>query len=110
MLHGRNAQGKTNLLEAVHLACTGRSLRSAQDAEMIRLGCEAAQIVTEVETQMRVTVSGRFDLVADLNGTAGTPTEGELTWLIAAYTSTSAVRRAPGVLRPDGLAAHSRKR
>jgi len=67
MLHGRNAQGKTNLLEAVHLACTGRSLRSAQDAEMIRLGCEAAQIVTEVETQTR----GRVELEVHLAPSGG---------------------------------------
>ena len=33
---GRNAQGKTNLLEAIHVLCTGRSHRTARDKEMIR--------------------------------------------------------------------------
>jgi len=32
---GENAQGKTNLLEAVHLLCTGRSHRTNHDREMI---------------------------------------------------------------------------
>ena len=33
---GENAQGKTNLLEAVYLLATTRSLRAASDAELIR--------------------------------------------------------------------------
>lgn len=32
---GKNAQGKTNLLEAIHVLCTGRSHRTRQDREMI---------------------------------------------------------------------------
>ena len=32
---GENAQGKTNLLEAVHLLCTGRSHRTSHDRDMI---------------------------------------------------------------------------
>lgn len=32
---GGNAQGKSNLLEAIYLLCTGRSLRAATDAELI---------------------------------------------------------------------------
>lgn len=33
---GENGAGKTNLLEAVHLCCLGRSHRTAFDREMIR--------------------------------------------------------------------------
>ena len=40
---GRNAQGKTNLLEAIHLCCTGRSHRTSRDEELIRFGCSAAK-------------------------------------------------------------------
>jgi len=35
LLHGANAQGKTNLLEAVYLCCTGRSHRTSHDTELI---------------------------------------------------------------------------
>ena len=33
---GENAQGKTNILEAVHICCLGKSHRTARDAEMVR--------------------------------------------------------------------------
>lgn len=35
VIHGLNAQGKTNLLEAVYLLVTGRSFRTNNDSEMI---------------------------------------------------------------------------
>ncbi len=38
---GDNAQGKSNLLEAVALLATGKSVRAGQDAEMIGWGQEA---------------------------------------------------------------------
>ena len=41
---GNNAQGKTNVLEAVFLACTTKSHRGSRDREMIRLGTEEAHI------------------------------------------------------------------
>jgi DNA replication and repair protein RecF len=51
---GRNAQGKTNLLEAVHLLSTTRSPRTSGDAELInwdafRDGPPVARIVAEAE-------------------------------------------------------------
>ncbi|MBQ7487420.1 MAG: DNA replication/repair protein RecF [Clostridia bacterium] len=33
---GSNAQGKTNIIEALHLCCVGRRLRTSRDEEMIR--------------------------------------------------------------------------
>lgn len=36
VLRGRNAQGKTNLLEAVYVCATGRSFRTAAPREMLR--------------------------------------------------------------------------
>ena len=36
VLHGANAQGKTGVLEAVYLCCTGRSHRTSRDKELIR--------------------------------------------------------------------------
>jgi DNA replication and repair protein RecF len=41
---GENAQGKTNLLEAISLLATGRSARAAKDAELINWGANKAQL------------------------------------------------------------------
>ena len=49
MLVGENGAGKTNLLEAVHLCCVGRSHRTSQDKEMIRKGQETAAVQLTVE-------------------------------------------------------------
>ena len=38
---GDNAQGKSNLLEAVHLLSTGRSVRTGSDSELIARGAES---------------------------------------------------------------------
>ncbi len=43
-LVGDNGQGKTNVLEAVYLTCTGRSHRTRQDRDLVRWGAEAADI------------------------------------------------------------------
>ena len=44
VLTGGNAQGKTNLLEAVRLCSIGRSHRTPRDKELIREGCEQARV------------------------------------------------------------------
>ena len=44
VLLGSNAQGKTNLLEAVYLACTSKSFRASNDSQLIKFGCDAAMI------------------------------------------------------------------
>lgn len=49
VLVGENGAGKTNLLEAVHLCCLGRSHRTANDQEMIRRGQETAAVQLTVE-------------------------------------------------------------
>ena len=38
ILYGENAQGKSNLLEAIFLLATGKSPRNARDQEMARWG------------------------------------------------------------------------
>ena len=38
VLLGDNGQGKTNILEAVYLTCTGRSHRTRSDRELVRWG------------------------------------------------------------------------
>ena len=49
VLVGQNGAGKTNLLEAVHLCCLGRSHRTSFDREMIRRGEETAAVQLTVE-------------------------------------------------------------
>ncbi len=44
ILEGKNAQGKTNLLEAVFYPSVGRSFRGAHTNEMIAFGCDRAEI------------------------------------------------------------------
>ena len=44
VLMGDNAQGKTNILEAVFLCCTGRSHRTSHDREMIMVGEDTAYV------------------------------------------------------------------
>ncbi len=49
VLYGNNAQGKTALLEAVVLSCTGRSHRTPRDRELIRWGCDAGRVLIRAE-------------------------------------------------------------
>ncbi len=44
VLWGKNAQGKSNILEAVYYFARGRSFRGAKDREMIRFGADFARI------------------------------------------------------------------
>ena len=44
---GQNAQGKTNIIEALHLCCLGRSHRTPRDEELIRWGCDDALVRTQ---------------------------------------------------------------
>ena len=48
---GENGAGKTNLLEAIHLCCLGRSHRTSSDQDMIRLGQETCGVHARVKKQ-----------------------------------------------------------
>ena len=50
ILYGNNAQGKTNILEAVYLAGTSKSHKGSKDREMIRFGENAARMEAAVFT------------------------------------------------------------
>lgn len=51
LLVGPNAQGKTNLLEAIYLACVGRGWRTSRDNEMIQFGQENALVKVRAQKQ-----------------------------------------------------------
>lgn len=57
LLHGGNAQGKTALIEALQLCCTGRSHRTSRDQELIRAGQPYARVGVEAERR-----DGRHDV------------------------------------------------
>lgn len=44
LLYGDNAQGKTNLLEAIYFTALGKSFRPAKEAELIRFGEDSARV------------------------------------------------------------------
>jgi DNA replication and repair protein RecF len=48
---GRNAQGKSNLLEAISLLGTGKSFRTSRERDLIREGFELAAISGEAEVR-----------------------------------------------------------
>ncbi len=53
LLHGDNAQGKTNLLEAIYFTALGKSFRPAKEAELIRFGEKSAYVGNEFEDAVR---------------------------------------------------------
>ena len=44
VLYGDNAQGKTNILEAVYVCSTTKSHRGSKDKEIIRFGADESHI------------------------------------------------------------------
>ena len=57
LIVGRNAQGKTNLIEAVYMTSMGRSFRTARDSDVIRFGQERAHVkATAAKSLIRTTV------------------------------------------------------
>ena len=53
LIVGENAQGKTNLLEAIGYLGSGRSFRAQKTGEMIRFGADFADISGEIYSQER---------------------------------------------------------
>ena len=53
LIVGDNAQGKTNLLEAIAYLGSGKSFRAQRTAEMIRFGAEFGEILGNIHSQER---------------------------------------------------------
>ena len=54
LIVGDNAQGKTNLLEAISYLGSGKAFRTQRTAELVRLHADAAQLAGEVDSQERL--------------------------------------------------------
>jgi DNA replication and repair protein RecF len=72
VFYGRNAQGKTNVLESVYFCALGKSHRGARDAELIRWGTREARARVQVRregrpgaVEMRVTEGGARRALVD---------------------------------------------
>ncbi len=53
LIYGNNAQGKTNILEAIYLSAIGKSFQTNKDSEMIKIGKEKAKVEIEYKTKDR---------------------------------------------------------
>src|SRR5579862_2632845 len=51
ILYGANAQGKSNVLEAISLLATTRSLRASRESELIRRDAEIAHVQAEIDRE-----------------------------------------------------------
>lgn len=73
VIYGDNAQGKTNLLEAIHLIATGRSFRTQLMKEMIREGesfffLDAEIVKDQVTQKIQISFDGQNkQLILDAN-------------------------------------------
>ncbi len=68
ILYGDNAQGKTNILEAIYVAGTTKSHRGSKDREMIRFGQEESHIRTDIRKDG---MNRRIDMHLKKNRTKG---------------------------------------
>ncbi len=53
IFYGENAQGKTNIIEAIFLGSMGKSFRAKKDSEMIMLNEDISNIQIEYEKKDR---------------------------------------------------------
>src|SRR5438309_11844912 len=65
ILLGNNAQGKTNLIEAIGLLATGKSAAAHRDADLVRWGAEQAIIRSELQRDLS---DMRLDMLLRANG------------------------------------------
>ena len=105
VIYGDNAQGKTNLLEAIWLFSGARSFRGAKDSECIRHGEEMARLKLDFEAlgqqhSARLDISGRR--IATLDGVS-LKTAGELAGnfkaVVFSPTHLSLIKDGPEVRR-----------
>lgn len=50
IIYGNNAQGKTNIIEAIFLSAMGKSFRAKKDKDLIKFGTENAKVEVEFQT------------------------------------------------------------
>lgn len=73
ILYGDNAQGKTNILEAIFLSGTTKSHKASKDRDMIKIGAEESHIRVYIEKNDQ---SHRIDMHLKKNKTKGIAIDG----------------------------------
>lgn len=101
IFYGDNAQGKTNLLEAIWLFTGARSFRGAKDRELVQFGREQAVLTMDLfaggrDQQAKLTVDSRRH--AELNGLSGSPAAklaGQFCGIVFSPTHLSLIKDGP---------------
>ena len=109
VIAGENGTGKTNLLEAVHLCCLGRSHRTSADADMIKNGEETAAAQLTVQKRdgrhdvgVRLFMSQRRRKLCYVNGKTASrigDLMGHATCVMFSPEDLGLIREGPGVRR-----------
>lgn len=73
ILYGDNAQGKTNILEAIYLCSTTKSHKGSKDREMIRLGTDEAHVRMQLK---KSDIPHRVDMHLRKNKSKGVAIDG----------------------------------
>lgn len=73
ILYGENAQGKTNILEALFIAATTKSHKNSKDKDIIEFGSEEAHIRVNLKKR---DVGHRIDMHLKKNGAKGAAIDG----------------------------------
>lgn len=73
ILYGDNAQGKTNILEAIYLCSTTKSHKGSKDREMIRLGMNEAHVRMQLK---KADIPHKVDMHLKKNKSKGVAIDG----------------------------------
>ncbi|MBO7634860.1 MAG: DNA replication and repair protein RecF, partial [Lachnospiraceae bacterium] len=73
IFYGDNAQGKTNILEALYMGCTTKSHKATRDSEVIRFGEKEAHLRMYVE---KAGIERKIDMHLKKNGPKGVALDG----------------------------------
>ena len=60
IIYGNNAQGKTNIIEAIFLCSYGKSFRAKKDSDLIKFGKERAKVEVlyeKIDREGKITVN-----------------------------------------------------
>ncbi len=74
ILYGNNAQGKTNILEAIYVSATTKSHKGSKDKDIVNFNKEEAHIRTYLEKEE---VEVRVDMHLRKNKTKGIAIDGQ---------------------------------
>ena len=74
ILYGDNAQGKTNILEAIYVAATTKSHKGSKDKDIVQFEHEEAHIRTYLEKEL---IETRVDMHLRKNKSKGIAIDGQ---------------------------------